>query len=287
MVLHACLKISSEHIFFFSMTLSSCLVTSMSAVDCIDGMKLCGGDAVIKGCQIERCSGSGLVFEGSTNKCMISNARIDNCYNGILCLEGSIVNVASSSINCCGASGVVSSHNCNILLDSVNIDGAQENIINLAEFCSIKVSHCKFQGASGGGVVVSQQSACVLHDSTISDCGGAGVESAGKFSMSATKCSRNSNGVVLLQWHVLAGWEEEGSRSVVLWLPIFDSYPETIPIHLPCEPPSHLTRVVLDLESGLITAREVHAGHCCREMRRESPALRLRAALGLPHEAQP
>ncbi len=57
-------------------------------------------------------------------------------------------------------------------------------------------------------------------------------------------------------WHVLAGWEEEGSSSVVLWLPIFDSYPETIPIHLPCEPPSHLTRVVLDLDSGLITARE-------------------------------
>lgn len=171
----------------------------MSAVDCIDGMKLCGGDAVIKGCQIERCSGSGLVFESSTNKCMISNARIENCYNGILCLEGSIVNVASSSISRCGASGVVSRHNCNILLDSVNIDGAQENIVNLAEFCNIKVSQCKFQCASGAGVVVSQQSACVLQDSTISDCGGAGVESAGKVSMSATKCIRNSNGVVLLQ----------------------------------------------------------------------------------------
>ena len=36
-------------------------------------------------------------------------------------------------------------------------------------------------------------------------------------------------------WHVLAGWED--GNSVVLWLPIFDSYPESIPIHLPCEPP--------------------------------------------------
>jgi len=182
-----------------SMTLSSCLGTSMSAVDCIDGMKLCGGDAVIKGCQVERCSGSGLVFEGSTNKCLISNAQIENCYNGILCLQGSIVNVSSSSISRCGASGVVSRHNCNILLENVNIDGAQENIINLAEFCNIKVSQCRLQGAAGGGVVVSPQSSCVLQDSTISDCGGAGVESAGKVSMNATKCSRNSNGIVLLQ----------------------------------------------------------------------------------------
>ena len=55
-------------------------------------------------------------------------------------------------------------------------------------------------------------------------------------------------------WHVLAGWEE--GSSVVLWLPVFDTYPESIPIHLPCEPPSHLTRVVLDLESGLVRSRD-------------------------------
>jgi carotenoid cleavage dioxygenase-like enzyme len=55
-------------------------------------------------------------------------------------------------------------------------------------------------------------------------------------------------------WHVLAGWDD--GNSVVLWLPVFDSYPESIPIHLPCEPPSHLTRVVLDLDTGLIRSRE-------------------------------
>jgi carotenoid cleavage dioxygenase-like enzyme len=55
-------------------------------------------------------------------------------------------------------------------------------------------------------------------------------------------------------WHVLAGWDD--GASVVLWLPIFDTYPESIPIHLPCEPPSHLTRIVLDIESGSIRSRD-------------------------------
>ena len=64
-------------------------------------------------------------------------------------------------------------------------------------------------------------------------------------------------------WHVLAGWEH--GSSVVLWLPIFESYPESIPIHLPCEPPSHLTRVVLDLDSGLIRSREKFMLECAVE----------------------
>jgi hypothetical protein len=181
------------------MTLSSCVVSSMSVINCVDGIKICGGDAVVKACSIKGCKGSGIVFHGSTSKSAVSNASIESCFTGVSCLQGSIVYVSNSSIVRCGGSGMISQHNCNIFFDSVTVEGVLENIVALAEFCSLKISKCKLQGAVGAGVIVSAQSSVVINDSTISDCGGAGVESAGNTSMSSSTCSRNGSGVVLLQ----------------------------------------------------------------------------------------
>lgn len=63
-------------------------------------------------------------------------------------------------------------------------------------------------------------------------------------------------------WHVLAGWEESSARGerLVLWLPTFDHYPSTIPIHLAEEPESRLRKVVLDLATGEVEQDRVARG---------------------------
>lgn len=185
--------------FITSAPLSSCLVTNMSARGCSDGIKLCGGDAIVKSCSAIDCTASGIVFHGSTNKCTVSNAVVQDCFNGISCLEGSIVHVCSSVIRRCFGSGLTSRHNCSILLEKTDVEGAQEHLVALAEFCSMKILQCTLRGAMGAGVVVSHQSSCVLQDASVADCGGAGVESAGKLTMSSSTSSNNSSGVVLLQ----------------------------------------------------------------------------------------
>lgn len=171
----------------------------MLSVRCSDGILLCGGDANIKFCRVERCSGSGLVFNGSTGRCSVSNAVVENCLTGVSCLEGSIVCLTNAEIKGCGGSGIVSSHHCNIIIESVTVDTTQEHIIALAEFCSIKISKCTLRRSCGSAVVVSRQSSCTVNDTVITDCGGAGLECAGKLAMVSSSCSRNSCGVVLLQ----------------------------------------------------------------------------------------
>jgi carotenoid cleavage dioxygenase len=54
-------------------------------------------------------------------------------------------------------------------------------------------------------------------------------------------------------WHVVNAWEERdpsGATRLVLYAPMFSSYPSDLPIHTPEEPPAHLTRWVLDLDTG-------------------------------------
>ena len=171
----------------------------MSSINCVLGIEICGGDAVIKKCDIKGCTSSGLVFRSSTSRSMVSNARIEDCHDGISCMQGSIVNVSNCIITRCGGSGITAEHHCNILIDQSTIEVVNEHFVSLAEFCFAKLSKCAFRAAVGGGVVVKPRSSLAVHDSSILECGGAGVESAGKVSMSSTSCSHNSSGVVLLQ----------------------------------------------------------------------------------------
>jgi len=74
-------------------------------------------------------------------------------------------------------------------------------------------------------------------------------------------------------WHVVNGWEleteggnpteesrtetEEDQGKIVLFLNVFDYYPETVPIHVAEEPPSHLWRYEIDPASGSVTGEKV------------------------------
>jgi len=49
-------------------------------------------------------------------------------------------------------------------------------------------------------------------------------------------------------WHTVSAWEETGQK-VVVWAPKFESYSDDVPIHLPREEPSYLTKFTLDLVS--------------------------------------
>ena len=68
-------------------------------------------------------------------------------------------------------------------------------------------------------------------------------------------------------WHCVNGWETEDNK-VVLYMPLFDSYPSSMPIHIANEPESRLHKFVLDLESGelsggLVEATKVQFLCCC------------------------
>jgi carotenoid cleavage dioxygenase len=57
-------------------------------------------------------------------------------------------------------------------------------------------------------------------------------------------------------WHTINGWEErrpDGGTDLLLFAPVFDDYPSTIPIHLPEEPEANVWLWRLNLESGEIT----------------------------------
>jgi len=61
-------------------------------------------------------------------------------------------------------------------------------------------------------------------------------------------------------WHVVNGWEREregGGSEIVLYAPIYPSYPSDLPIHTPNEPPARLHRFVLDLETGKVTEKQL------------------------------
>jgi hypothetical protein len=184
---------------YISEPLSSCIASSMSATNCVEGIKLCGGDAVIKSCKASSCSGSGIVFQGSTSACSVTNASVQNCHTGISCLEGSVVHISSSSIVGIGGSGLTSRGHCNIFLDAVSIGEVEGNMVELAAHCSLRLFKCTLRASVGSGVVVSNLSSCTIQDTSISDCGGAGVESAGKITLLSSACNSNSSGVVLLQ----------------------------------------------------------------------------------------
>ena len=46
---------------------------------------------------------------------------------------------------------------------------------------------------------------------------------------------------------------------MVVWAPKFDSYSDDVPIHLPREDPSYLTKFTLDLSSLSVTEEKVIA----------------------------
>ncbi|MBL0727371.1 carotenoid oxygenase family protein [Piscinibacter sp. HJYY11] len=56
-------------------------------------------------------------------------------------------------------------------------------------------------------------------------------------------------------WHMVNGWEtrsKDGRDQIVLFAPMFEAYPDHLPIHSPEEPPAKFRKWVLDLESGKV-----------------------------------
>jgi carotenoid 9,10(9',10')-cleavage dioxygenase 1 len=54
-------------------------------------------------------------------------------------------------------------------------------------------------------------------------------------------------------WHTINGWEQtaaDGTREIVLYAPVYPSYPSTVPIHTPLEPHTRLYVFRLNLDSG-------------------------------------
>ena len=65
-------------------------------------------------------------------------------------------------------------------------------------------------------------------------------------------------------WHVINGWERtgpEGHRQIALHSPVFPSYPSSVPIHTPHEPPAQVKTWVLDLDSGEVVDDRVLVDH--------------------------
>ncbi len=65
-------------------------------------------------------------------------------------------------------------------------------------------------------------------------------------------------------WHVVNGWEEtrkDGGTDIVLFAPVFRSYPSNIPIHNPQEPHTRFNKWRLNLDSGLVTEDRVLLDH--------------------------
>jgi carotenoid cleavage dioxygenase len=67
-----------------------------------------------------------------------------------------------------------------------------------------------------------------------------------------------------MMWHAINGWEErapDGGTRIVLYAPVFASYPPDVPIHSPREPAGKLHRWVLDLTSGTVAQEELLLDH--------------------------
>jgi carotenoid cleavage dioxygenase-like enzyme len=65
-------------------------------------------------------------------------------------------------------------------------------------------------------------------------------------------------------WHVINGWEEareDGGTDIVLFAPVFRSYPSNIPIHNPEEPHTTFNKWRLNLETGAVTEDRVLLDH--------------------------
>lgn len=65
-------------------------------------------------------------------------------------------------------------------------------------------------------------------------------------------------------WHVVNGWEEtrdEGGTDIVLFAPVFRSYPSNLPIHNPDEPHAKFNKWRLNLDSGQVTEDRVLLNH--------------------------
>jgi carotenoid cleavage dioxygenase-like enzyme len=75
-------------------------------------------------------------------------------------------------------------------------------------------------------------------------------------------CRWYDTGRTGFHWHCVNGWETEDNK-VVLYMPLFDKYDSSMPIHIASEPESKLHKFVLDLEGGtvdggLVEATKVH-----------------------------
>ncbi len=65
-------------------------------------------------------------------------------------------------------------------------------------------------------------------------------------------------------WHVVNGWEEageDGGTDIVLFAPVFRSYPSNLPIHNPQEPHTKFNKWRLNLDSGQVTEDRVLLDH--------------------------
>lgn len=65
-------------------------------------------------------------------------------------------------------------------------------------------------------------------------------------------------------WHVVNGWEEtreDGGTDIVVFAPVFRSYPSNIPIHNPEEPHTTFNKWRLNIDSGEVTEDRVLLDH--------------------------
>ena len=65
-------------------------------------------------------------------------------------------------------------------------------------------------------------------------------------------------------WHVINAWEQaaaSGGREIVLYSPVFPSYPSSVPIHTPLEPPAKVKKWTLDLETGEVSDERLLIDH--------------------------
>ncbi|MFT4520840.1 MAG: carotenoid cleavage dioxygenase-like enzyme [Halioglobus sp.] len=65
-------------------------------------------------------------------------------------------------------------------------------------------------------------------------------------------------------WHVVNGWEEtrsDGGTDIVVFAPVFRSYPSNIPIHNPQEPHTQFNKWRLNIDTGEVTEDRVLLDH--------------------------
>ncbi|MBF4160603.1 carotenoid oxygenase family protein [Nocardioides acrostichi] len=65
-------------------------------------------------------------------------------------------------------------------------------------------------------------------------------------------------------WHVINAWERpsaSGGAEIVLFSPSFSTYPSTVPIHTPEEPPAQVRTWTLDLDTGEVSDQRLLLDH--------------------------